>query len=628
MTLTFRRIAASLAGALLAVTFVAPAIAQSERFSGTLALVHGDAFSAGRSVGDGVVLHGKDRTYRLAFEGREPRHLAGRQATVSGTRKGDRISVASLDVAAAGKGGGGSTTTAEGPAVAAAINKKVAFILVNFASDTRTPWSVAQATGSFLTNTNSVKNYFDESSFGVQETTGEVVGWYTLNVDPAGCPYGQIASAADAAVAAAKGNTYLSQFTNKQYVFPSISCGWSGLAYLPGSQSWLNGTISLRVSSHELSHNFGVHHASTMTCTEGGVRVSLSANSGNCTYSEYGDPFTVMGAASTRHSHTQHKAQMQWVPSGERLQVTSAGTYSLGVNEHASSTPKVIRVARTGVSNQYFYLEFRQPYGSYFDNFSSSDPAVNGVTVRLAADYSTRTQSRLVDTTPSTTSFGDAPLAVGRTLVDPLSGVSITTQSVSSSGATVSIAFSADTQAPSAPGNLAASPNSSSSVALSWSASTDNVGVAGYRVSRNGTQVAQLTGTSWTDSGLSAGTSYTYGVVAYDAAGNVSAASTVAATTLQLTDTQPPTAPTLSATVNPKNGQTTLSWTSSTDNVGVAGYRVYRDGTLLTTTTKTTYTIKKSSGTVTYWVVAFDQAGNVSTTSNSVTITVKTAKGR
>src|SRR5439155_5591024 len=59
-----------------------------------------------------------------------------------------------------------------------------------------------------------------------------------------------------------------------------------------------------------------------------------------------------------------------------------------------------------------------------------------------------------------------------------------------------------DTQAPTAPGNLAATATSSSSVSLSWTASTDNVGVAGYRVSRNGTLVATVTGTSRTDTGL------------------------------------------------------------------------------------------------------------------------------
>ncbi|GIF73222.1 GH12 family glycosyl hydrolase domain-containing protein [Asanoa siamensis] len=87
-----------------------------------------------------------------------------------------------------------------------------------------------------------------------------------------------------------------------------------------------------------------------------------------------------------------------------------------------------------------------------------------------------------------------------------------------------------DTQAPSAPGQPTAGAVTASSVALSWSAATDNVGVTGYDVYRQqGTGTATLigssTGTSLTASGLSASTAYTFSVRARDAAGNVSAAS-------------------------------------------------------------------------------------------------------
>ncbi|HZP54786.1 cellulose binding domain-containing protein [Actinocrinis sp.] len=89
-----------------------------------------------------------------------------------------------------------------------------------------------------------------------------------------------------------------------------------------------------------------------------------------------------------------------------------------------------------------------------------------------------------------------------------------------------------DTTPPSVPGNLSVTGVTSSSASLSWSPSTDNVGVSGYRVYRNGTQVGSTAGTSFTDTGLSASTQYTYTVAAYDAAGNVSSQSSgVTATT-------------------------------------------------------------------------------------------------
>ncbi|GAB1819730.1 discoidin domain-containing protein [Herbidospora sp. RD11066] len=82
-----------------------------------------------------------------------------------------------------------------------------------------------------------------------------------------------------------------------------------------------------------------------------------------------------------------------------------------------------------------------------------------------------------------------------------------------------------DTTAPSVPGNLRSTATTSSSVTLAWNASTDNVGVTGYEVYRNGTLVTTVTGTGHTDTGLAASTSYTYTIRARDAAGNRSAAS-------------------------------------------------------------------------------------------------------
>ena len=82
-----------------------------------------------------------------------------------------------------------------------------------------------------------------------------------------------------------------------------------------------------------------------------------------------------------------------------------------------------------------------------------------------------------------------------------------------------------DTQAPTAPGGLASTGRTSSSVSLSWNASTDNVGVTGYDVYSGSSVVASATGTSATVTGLAASTAYTFTVKARDAAGNTSAAS-------------------------------------------------------------------------------------------------------
>ena len=88
-----------------------------------------------------------------------------------------------------------------------------------------------------------------------------------------------------------------------------------------------------------------------------------------------------------------------------------------------------------------------------------------------------------------------------------------------------------DTTPPSTPTGLAASGTTSTSTVLNWNASTDNVGVTGYNVFRNGTQVGTSATTGYTDTGLTASTSYSYTVKAHDAAGNISAASNTATTT-------------------------------------------------------------------------------------------------
>ena len=185
--------------------------------------------------------------------------------------------------------------------------------------------------------------------------------------------------------------------------------------------------------------------------------------------------------------------------------------------------------------------------------------------------------------------------------------------------ATVSATTSAcagDTTPPSTPAALATSAISQTSITLSWTAATDNVGVTGYRTFRNGTQVGTPAVTSYVFSGLSCGTSYTLGAAAFDAAGNVSATATVSATTSACPDTTPPSTPTGLATSAVSQSSVTLSWTASTDNVGVTGYRTFRDGTQVGTPAGTPYVFSGLACGTSYTLgaAAVDAAGNVSGT--------------
>src|SRR5207253_654980 len=108
-----------------------------------------------------------------------------------------------------------------------------------------------------------------------------------------------------------------------------------------------------------------------------------------------------------------------------------------------------------------------------------------------------------------------------------------------------------DTTPPTVPTNLTASAATDTRINLSWTASTDNVGVTSYMVERcqgaacsNFAQIATPTATTFNDSGLAASTSYSYRVHAGDAAGNLSTFSAISTTmTAAPPDTTPPTAP-------------------------------------------------------------------------------------
>ena len=216
----------------------------------------------------------------------------------------------------------------------------------------------------------------------------------------------------------------------------------------------------------------------------------------------------------------------------------------------------------------------------------------------------------------SSTSYSDMGLTDGSSYTYYV--VAYVNGSVSAASNSVSVT-PVDTTPPSAPPNLAATAGDQQ-VSLSWGASTDNVAVAGYYVYRNGTKVTQTTSASYTNTGLTDGTSYSYYVVAYDAAGNLSAASNSVSVTP--VDTTPPSAPpNLAATAGDQ--QVSLSWGASTDNVAVAGYYVYRNGTKVTQTTSASYTnTGLTDGTsYSYYVVAYDAAGNLSAASNSVSVT-------
>jgi chitodextrinase len=177
-----------------------------------------------------------------------------------------------------------------------------------------------------------------------------------------------------------------------------------------------------------------------------------------------------------------------------------------------------------------------------------------------------------------------------------------------------------DTVAPGAATGLTASA-ATGGVALSWGAASDNVGVTGYQVYRNGQSLATSAGTSYADGTAVAGTTYTYRVHARDAAGNVGPASNEAVITVPTgPDRTPPSTP-ATFTATPGTRQITLNWSAVTDNVGVAGYYLTRDGVRIATLPGNTLTYTNTgltSGRRYYYEVrGFDAAGNRGATASA-----------
>jgi fibronectin type 3 domain-containing protein len=188
-----------------------------------------------------------------------------------------------------------------------------------------------------------------------------------------------------------------------------------------------------------------------------------------------------------------------------------------------------------------------------------------------------------------------------------------------------------DTTAPSSPTSLTAVGSNSTTINLSWTASTDDVDVVGYNVYRDGgaTAIATVSDTNYSDTGLGIGSTHSYTVKAFDAANNLSAASNTATASTQGTDTIPPTAPTGLTATGSSTTTIDLVWTASTDNFAVTGYKVFRDGgpTEIATVTTTSFsdTGLAVNSTHSYTVLAFDGAGNQSPNSNTATATTQLA---
>jgi hypothetical protein len=318
-----------------------------------------------------------------------------------------------------------------------ATPKRVAVVLFNFSNDTTQPIDAARAKELVFSGVMSSNAYYKEVSYdlrslvGALDATGDVFGWYTLDQTNSGCAYTTWGSAARAKAQAA--GVDLSVYDHVVHYFPRVStCSFSGVGQLPGRYSWIKQGGSQTIS-HELGHNFGVHHANSYRCVLDGVPVSIG---GSCSMTEYGDPFDVMGSFY-RHLSAYHKERLGFLEPANVRTVGESGFFDLAPLEQKTAGLQVLRFPIPDTSDVY-YVEYRQPFG--FDNFAATAPVSNGIMIRRITIPSQGVlQTKLIDTAPSTSSVGDAPLLVGKTFSDPAANVSFTLTARTATAATVQV---------------------------------------------------------------------------------------------------------------------------------------------------------------------------------------------
>jgi chitinase len=189
-----------------------------------------------------------------------------------------------------------------------------------------------------------------------------------------------------------------------------------------------------------------------------------------------------------------------------------------------------------------------------------------------------------------------------------------------------------DTIAPSVVNAVIASADSTSEITIMWIVSNDSgLGLAGYKIYRNGTLAGITQETHFTDDGLDAGSENCYSVVAFDKAGNAASPSAPSCAVTPGSDEVPPLAPDGVAASADSATQVTVRWNASADigGSGVKGYRVFRNGIYCrqTATTSFTDTVLAPNSQYCYTVDAFDYEFNRSAASAEVCVTTPMSSG-
>ena len=296
----------------------------------------------------------------------------------------------------------------------------------------------------------------------------------------------------------------------------------------------------------------------------------------------------------------------------------ASGQLAIQFTPGATENPKVCGITVTPSSNPTCSSAPSAPSGLTATPTSTSQIQLAWSAVTSPAScsvtYSVYRDSTRIATALTGSSFTDTGLTAGTTYSYTVRAVDSAGSSAASNAVSATTLVPVDTLPPSAPANLTWA-SDGSTVALTWSLSTDNVGVVAYELYYGSFDLGAFTDTVLTLIGFKAGVPYTFTVKARDAAGNLSVASNQATVLLgTIVDTTPPSAPGTPTLSSATSSSLTLRWSAATDDVGVVVYQVFVNGSLAATVTSTSATVTGLTPSTGYAITvkALDAAGNVS----------------
>ncbi|WP_323788896.1 M4 family metallopeptidase [Psychroserpens sp.] len=401
----------------------------------------------------------------------------------------------------------------------------------------------------------------------------------------------------------------------KSYITPqtiNANAYWTGdvLHYSAGNTQNIGPLTSLDIVGHEFSHAVVDHTADLIYSNQSGAinesyadifgemveHHALGSNDWLCGADVFNSGLRSMSNPKTKlHPDTYL---------GEYWQTTSNDNFGV----HSNS----------GVHNKWFYL---LAVGGTGTNDNGLSYSVNGIGIQKAAEIAYRNLTLYLTPTSNYNYTVETSIYAAIQLFGPNSPEHIATaQAWQAVGLLIQ---PTDYISPTTPINLVATNTTSNYVIsgiLSWDASTDNVGVLGYNIYRNGSLIGVSDTTSYNvPQNMLSNTMYDFRVQAFDAAGKISGLSNIDSIWY---DTTGPTAPTNLTSSNTTETTTDLNWTASTDGIGVVGYKIYNGLVYLETVTNTSHTLTNLTPNTNYnfRVVAFDAAGFDSNSSNTVNV--------